>query len=194
MKRSARRAAVATLGQAALLGLIPALNPSAVLAQGGTGEGFEFKSVKPAAPVDAAAGKIEVVEFFWYGCPHCHQLEPALKDWVKRLPADVSFRKVHVPWQVQAHQQLFFTLDGMGLADSMSDSAACARARCCLQDRRCAHVWCGRTLCHVALDDGFERRSTQDGRDAGRSGAQRGLSLLRTVCRHGGLEVRRPSR
>lgn len=126
MKRSARRAAVASLGQAALLGLIPSLTPGIVLAQGGTGDGFEFKSVKPAAPVDAAAGKIEVVEFFWYGCPHCYQLEPALKDWVRRLPADVSFRKMHVPWQVQAHQQLFFTLDSMGLADSMSDKVFAA--------------------------------------------------------------------
>ncbi len=121
MKRSARRAAVATLGQVALIGLAPTLTSGVAFAQGGTGEGFEFKSVKPTAPVDAAAGKIEVVEFFWYGCPHCYQLEPALKEWVKRLPADVSFRKVHVPWQVQAHQQLFFTLDSMGLAGSMSD-------------------------------------------------------------------------
>lgn len=95
-------------------------------AQGGTGEGFEFKSVKPAAPVDTPAGKIEVIEFFWYGCPHCFALEPAIKDWAKQLPADVVFRKVHVPWQVQAHQQLFFTLETLGQADALNDKVFAA--------------------------------------------------------------------
>lgn len=124
MKRITRRALLGDLGRAGLLGLasMPVLGlPSVATAQGGTGEGFEFRSVKPAAPTDAPAGKIEVVEFFWYGCPHCHSLEPAVKDWSKRLPADVIFRKVHVPWQVQAHQQLFFTLESLGLNDAQND-------------------------------------------------------------------------
>lgn len=90
-------------------------------AQGGGGEGFEYRSVKPQAPTDAPAGRIEVVEFFWYGCPHCHALEPALKDWLRKLPPDVAFRKVHVPWQVQAHQQLFFTLETLNQADALGD-------------------------------------------------------------------------
>jgi thiol:disulfide interchange protein DsbA len=90
-------------------------------AQGGGGEGFEFKSVKPPAPVDTPAGKIEVIEFFWYGCPHCFALEPAIKDWARQLPADVVFRKVHVPWQVPAHQQLFFTLETLGRGDALND-------------------------------------------------------------------------
>jgi thiol:disulfide interchange protein DsbA len=95
-------------------------------AQGGSGEGFEYKTVKPTAPVDAPAGKIEVVEFFWYGCPHCHSLEPALKEWAKRLPPDVAFRKVHVPFQVLAHQQLFFTLETMGRAEALNDKVFAA--------------------------------------------------------------------
>jgi protein dithiol oxidoreductase (disulfide-forming) len=113
MKRFNRRDFVA----ATLLGGV-ALQ---VRAQGGSGEGFEFKSVKPQAPTDAPAGKVEVIEFFWYGCPHCNSLEPALKDWLKRLPPDVAFRKVHVPWQVQAHQQLFFTLETMNQADALNE-------------------------------------------------------------------------
>lgn len=113
MNRISRRDFVAALS----LGPLSA----SAFAQGGGGEGFEFKSIKPAAPTDAPAGKVEVIEFFWYGCPHCHSLEPALKEWVKRLPPDVSFRKVHVPWQVQAHQQLFFALDSLGLTESMND-------------------------------------------------------------------------
>jgi thiol:disulfide interchange protein DsbA len=79
-------------------------------AQGGSGEGFEFRSIKPQAPTDAPAGKVEVVEFFWYGCPHCNALEPALKAWLKTLPPDVAFRKVHVPW-----------LETMNRAEALND-------------------------------------------------------------------------
>jgi len=85
-------------------------------------EGFEYRAVKPQQTTDSP-GKIEVLEFFWYGCPHCNVLEPVLKDWVKRLPADVSFRKVHVglaPHWV-AHQQLYYTLESMGKAAELSD-------------------------------------------------------------------------
>ncbi len=89
----------------------------AVLAQGkALVEGTEFKAIKPPQ-VPEVAGKIEVIEFFWYGCPHCAVLEPALAPWAARLPADVAFRKVHVPFNEVKHQQLFFALDAMGKAD-----------------------------------------------------------------------------
>ena len=84
-------------------------------------QGPEWRPLKSPVPTDAPAGKIEVVEFFWYGCPHCFSLEPVLRDWRKTLAADVQFRKVHVPWQVQAHQQLFVTLDVMGEAERLND-------------------------------------------------------------------------
>lgn len=80
----------------------------------------EFRAVNPPQPTDAP-GKIEVLEFFWYGCPHCNSLEPLLKDWAAKLPADVAFRKIHVglgPSWVP-HQQLFYTLESMGKADSL---------------------------------------------------------------------------
>ena len=83
-------------------------------------EGAQYRTLKPAAPVDSA-GKIELVEFFWYGCPHCRDLEPVLKEWLKKLPADVSFKKMHVNFQEIKHQQLFFTLQAMGKADALSD-------------------------------------------------------------------------
>lgn len=107
------------------LGLAGLVSP-ALAQQRGTGEGHEFVSVKPPAPTDAPAGKIDVVEFFWYGCPHCYSLEPDLKAWVAKLPADVAFRKVHVPWQVQAHQQLYYTLETMGLAETLNDKVFAA--------------------------------------------------------------------
>lgn len=72
-----------------------------------------------AVPAD---GKIEVVEFFWYGCPHCQAFEPALDAWQKKLPADVAFRRIPVAFREEpfvAHQRLFFALDAMGLIDTM---------------------------------------------------------------------------
>ncbi|HMT65942.1 MAG TPA: thiol:disulfide interchange protein DsbA/DsbL, partial [Ottowia sp.] len=56
-------------------------------------EGKDYLVLGKRAPVDAPTGKIEVIEFFWYSCPHCNAFEPALEAWVKNLPKDVSFRR-----------------------------------------------------------------------------------------------------
>lgn len=64
-------------------------------------------------------GKIEVIEFFWYGCPHCNQLEPAVEAWEKTLPKDVAFRREHVLWEgrreTRGHARLFVTLRALGV-------------------------------------------------------------------------------
>jgi thiol:disulfide interchange protein DsbA len=121
MKGISRRGFVAAVGAAGAAGL-----SARAAAQQGGGEGVEYRSVKPTAPVDAPAGKVEVIEFFWYGCPHCNALEPAVREWSKRLAPDVAFRKVHVPWQVQAHQQLYYTLETMGRADALDEQVFAA--------------------------------------------------------------------
>jgi protein dithiol oxidoreductase (disulfide-forming) len=95
-----------------------ALLPS--LAQAQPSPGKEYRLIDPAQPTDNAA-KIEIVEFFWYGCPHCYALEAVLKEWLKKLPADVTFKKVHVQFQEVKHQQLFFTLQAMGKAEELTD-------------------------------------------------------------------------
>ncbi len=77
-------------------------------------EGRDYRVVRPAQPTEVPAGKIEAIEFFWYGCPHCNSLEPALEQWVKKLPDDVVFRRIHVPFGERRHQQLFYTLESMG--------------------------------------------------------------------------------
>lgn len=85
-------------------------------------EGMEFRAVNPPQSTDTP-GKIEVLEFFWYGCPHCNALEPALKEWLARQAPDVAFRKVHVglgPSWV-AHQQLFYTLEAMGRTGELNE-------------------------------------------------------------------------
>jgi len=69
-----------------------------------------------------AGGKIEVVEFFWYGCPHCNALEPLLEAWLETLPADVAFRRAPVAFRREpfvAHQKLYYALETMGLVERL---------------------------------------------------------------------------
>ncbi len=93
----------------------------AALAQGEPIEGTHY--VRLSQPVSAGpAGKIEVIEFFWYGCPHCNAFEPALDAWSKKLPADVSFHRVPVAFSNEpfvAHQRIFYALDSLGLLEAM---------------------------------------------------------------------------
>jgi len=91
-------------------------------AQGGAPvEGTHY--VKLAQPVPVAVpGKVEVIEFFWYGCPHCNAFEPMLDAWQKKLPADVAFRRVPVAFREEpyvAHQRIFYALDEMKLLEQM---------------------------------------------------------------------------
>ena len=75
---------------------------------------------RPAA-VDAPAGKVEVIEFFWYSCPHCNAFEPAFEAWAKRLPKEVALRRIPVAFQdsFKPQQQLYYALDAMGLVDKL---------------------------------------------------------------------------
>ena len=84
-------------------------------------EGADYYVLEKPMGVEAPAGKIEVVEFFWYNCPHCNAFEPLLEAWVKKLPKDVAFRRVprrfadsDVP-----QQQLYYALEAMGLVDKL---------------------------------------------------------------------------
>ena len=92
-------------------------------AQGAPKEGTHYVKLSTPAPVTLPSPdkKIEVVEFFWYGCPHCYAFEPVLEPWVKKLPADVSFRQVPVAFmaQYQIHQKLFYALEEMGQLPAM---------------------------------------------------------------------------
>lgn len=87
-------------------------------------EGKQYTRLQMPQPTEAN-GKVEVIEFFWYGCSHCAKLEPLLKPWVKQLPADVSFRKVPAilgdSWAPGA--RLYYTLEAMGLLDKLNDAA-----------------------------------------------------------------------
>ena len=81
--------------------------------------GTEYRALQQPAPVEAPAGKIEVVEFFWYSCPHCNAFEPSLEAWSKKLPADVVLRRVPVAFRdgFAPQQRLFYTLEAMNRLD-----------------------------------------------------------------------------
>jgi len=87
---------------------------SGALAQGAAVEGRQYSRINPV-PVETGK-KIEVIEFFSYGCPHCAEFEPFLMDWVKAQPADVSFRRVPVMFQPRWVElaKVYFTLETMG--------------------------------------------------------------------------------
>lgn len=95
--------------------------PAGVWAQGVPVEGRQYVKVSPRQPT-LDPKKIDVVEFFWYGCPHCHSFEPALDAWQRKLPADVAFRRMPVafrPTPFVLHQQLYFAIETMGLVDTL---------------------------------------------------------------------------
>ncbi len=85
------------------------------LAQGGPVEGRQYQKLATALS-PGTPGKIEVVEFFWYGCPHCDAFEPLVEAWAKTTPAEVVFRKSHVAFRanIKVHQRMFFALEALG--------------------------------------------------------------------------------
>jgi thiol:disulfide interchange protein DsbA len=75
-----------------------------------------------ASPQPTESGKkVEVLEFFWYACPHCYHLQPSLETWLKRKPADVDFRRVpavlDTSWQQLA--RTYYAIEAMGLIDKL---------------------------------------------------------------------------
>ncbi|MFN3545545.1 MAG: thiol:disulfide interchange protein DsbA/DsbL [Thiobacillus sp.] len=83
-------------------------------------EGHDYARVKTPQPV-ATGNKVEVLEFFWYRCPHCFQLEPALNTWLKTLSKDAQVRRVPAvfrdDWMPGA--KIYYTLEQMGLLDRL---------------------------------------------------------------------------
>jgi thiol:disulfide interchange protein DsbA len=76
--------------------------------------------VIPPQPVQVASG-IEVIDFFWYGCPYCNQLQPSLERWIKSKPADVTVRRIPVilrdSWA--PHARIYYTLEALGEAERL---------------------------------------------------------------------------
>lgn len=100
---------------ACLLALVMSTSAAAQLAPG-----KDYRLINPPRPTDSGK-KVEVLEFFWYGCPHCANMQPSLRTWLKKKPADVEFRRtpavlgdswIPLTWA-------FYTLDAMGLEEKL---------------------------------------------------------------------------
>ena len=101
---------------AASAGTLAAL-PLGVQAQGKPpAEGKDYLLLSKPAPSEAPAGQIEVVEFFWYSCPHCNEFEPQLEAWAAKAPKDVSLRRVPVSFRpdFEPQQRLYYVLEALG--------------------------------------------------------------------------------
>lgn len=107
---------------AACLLAAAAMAPATLLAQlKQPEEGTDYLTLKRPVNVSVPPGKVEVIEFFWYSCPHCNAFEPRLEAWVKRLPPDVAMKRVPVAFRDDfvPQQRLYYTLEAMGLVDEL---------------------------------------------------------------------------
>jgi len=119
--------------------------------------GKDYTLVRPPQPTDNN-GKVEVLEFFWYGCPHCNNLQPSLEAWLKRKPADIEFRRVPAVFQESwvPLTRAYYTIEAMGLVDKLHQEmfATLHKKRERLQDANAIFDW--------AASKGVDRKKFAD--------------------------------
>ena len=116
MKRREFSLTAAALAVPGLLGMSPA---SAQAPK--PREGKDYLVLEKRVPTEAPAGKVEVIEFFWYSCPHCNAFEPALEAWIKAAPKDVSVKRVPVAFRADfaPQQRLYYALEALNKVDEL---------------------------------------------------------------------------
>ena len=89
-------------------------------------EGQHYVRMVPTQPTVGGADKIEVAEFFWYGCPHCYDMEPYINRWAENKDPNVRFVRVPATWNslVRLHAQLYYTEEVLGRNGVLKDPAA----------------------------------------------------------------------
>jgi thiol:disulfide interchange protein DsbA len=118
MKR--RDFSLAAISAATVTGL-----PLAAQAQGPAAkkpiEGTDYLSLDKRVPTDVGAGKIELIEFFWYSCPHCNAFEPQFAAWKKAAPKDVVVQRVPVRFRddFEAQQRAYYVFESLNMVDTM---------------------------------------------------------------------------
>ncbi len=120
-------------------------------------EGRDYLRFKNPIPVETGK-KIEVIEFFSYGCPHCGEFEPVLQNWLKTLPADVVFRRVPVVFQDRwvPLAKEYFTLDALGEDGRLSSDMFTAI------HSKGATMWNEKTFFDWAVAHGLDRKKVED--------------------------------
>lgn len=120
MQRREFSLSAASVAAAASLGVSAV--PGVALAQAQAyRSGTDFLTLDKPAPTEAPAGQVEVVEFFWYNCPHCNAFEPQFDAWAKKVAKDVSVRRVPVAFRAdfEPQQRLYYVLEGMGKVEEL---------------------------------------------------------------------------
>jgi thiol:disulfide interchange protein DsbA len=84
-------------------------------------EGKDYAKLAKPVPPSAPAGKVDVIEFFWYNCTHCNEFEPSLARWIATAPKNAHVQRVPVAFNASfaAQQKLYYTLEGMGKVDEL---------------------------------------------------------------------------
>ena len=105
----------------AILSVTAWLGHASAWAQQAFRSGKDYITLERPVATEAGNGKIEVLEFFWYSCPHCNQFEPAFEQWAKNAPKDVVVRRVPVAFRDDfvPQQRLYYTLEAMNLVEKM---------------------------------------------------------------------------
>lgn len=80
---------------------------------------IDYRVITPQ-PVQVPDG-IEVIDFFWYGCPYCNSLQPALERWISRKPADVTVRRIPAVLRENwvPHARIYYTLEALGAVERL---------------------------------------------------------------------------
>ena len=86
-------------------------------------QGRDYLPLVPPQPTDDPR-KVEVIEFFWYGCIHCYHLEPPLNAWLKHKPADVEFRRIPAVFNPNwmPLTRTYYALEALGVADKYHEA------------------------------------------------------------------------
>ena len=110
--------------------------------------GVEYRQLATPQATDIP-GKIEVVEFFWYGCPHCYEFEPVLSPWLKKLPKDVYFRRIPAMFNEEYAQgaRAFYALEALGVEERLHKAlfdAIHTGSRLRVADEAALSAWLGK--------------------------------------------------
>jgi len=121
-------------------------------------EGREYVRLKSPVPVETGK-KIEVIEFFSYGCPHCAELEPFLDTWLAKLPPDVQFRRVPVFFQDRWVNlgKVYYTLEALGEEQKLSPAVFAA-----VHGGSNTALWNDKTFFDWAASKGLDRKKVED--------------------------------
>ncbi|HSN18764.1 MAG TPA: thiol:disulfide interchange protein DsbA/DsbL [Gammaproteobacteria bacterium] len=107
-----------------VLSLLMSITLPALADQTNFFQGIQYEAVKPAQQTDVKPGQIEVIEFYWYGCPVCNALEPYVEGWEKQLPANVVFKRVPAAWpntEFYVDAQAIAVADVLGIGEKIRE-------------------------------------------------------------------------